>query len=75
MNLLNIVQMARNPQALINQLQNTPQMQNPMVQNALKMYQNGDSKGLENLARNLCKEKGFKVEDVKQQIMSQINMR
>ena len=75
MNLLNIVQMAKNPQAFINQLQNTPQMQNPMVQNAFKMYQNGDSKGLENLARNLCKEKEFKVEDVKQHIMSQINMR
>lgn len=71
-----IMQGGKNPQQFINQLlNNNPTMQNPMIQNAVKMYQNGDNQGLENLAKNLCKEKNLNIEDVKRQIMSQMNMR
>ena len=31
---------------------------NPMVENLINMAQNGDSKGIENFARNMFKEKG-----------------
>jgi hypothetical protein len=48
--------------------------QNPMARNALEMFQKGDSKGLEELARNLCTEKGVKPEDVFKQIKSQFGM-
>lgn len=32
---------------------------NPMGQNVMTMFQNQDVTGLENFARNLCKEKGI----------------
>lgn len=31
---------------------------NPMLNNLIQMAQKGDTKGVENFARNLCKEKG-----------------
>ena len=37
-------------------------MQNPMFQNAYKMLQRGDEKGLEQMARNICKEKNIDVD-------------
>ena len=32
---------------------------NPMVNNLMNMAKNGDNKGIENFARNICKEKGM----------------
>lgn len=47
----------KNPQqAMLQMLNNNT---NPMAQNVLKMAQNGDTKGIENFARNICKEKGI----------------
>ena len=31
---------------------------NPVLNNLIKMAQSGDSKGVENFARNICKERG-----------------
>ena len=46
----------KNPQqAMLQMLSNNS---NPMAQNVLKMAQNGDTKGIEQFARNVCKEKG-----------------
>lgn len=46
----------KNPQqAMIQMLSNN---NNPMAQNVLKMAQNGDYQGIENFARNVCKEQG-----------------
>ena len=36
---------------------------NPMQKNALQMIIKGDEKGLESLARNICKERGISVDD------------
>lgn len=61
---------------LINQMMNSPQMRNnPMAQNALNMYQNGDTQGLKNMAENLCREQGTTVEEIKNKITSQFGMR
>ena len=74
-NPLQFVQATRNPQTFLQQIMNNNQVnQNPMARNALEMFQNGDSKGLEELARNLCTEKGVKPEDVFNQIKSQFGM-
>ncbi len=63
-------------QMILNQMINSPQVKsNPMVQNALKMYQNGDTHGLKEMAENLCKENGTTAEDVKKNIMSQFGMK
>ena len=39
-----------------------------MIKNAMSMAQSGNSKGIEQMARNLCKEKGINPDDVMKQI-------
>lgn len=46
----------KNPQQMM--IQMLSNNSNPMAQNVLKMAQNGDSKGIEQFARNVCKEQG-----------------
>lgn len=65
-----------NPQQIIGQMMNNNQlMQNPMIKNAMQMYQKGDTKGLQNMAENLAKEKGMNVDDVKNNVMQQFGMK
>jgi hypothetical protein len=74
-NPLNFVQIMRNPQAFMQQaMTNSQIMQNPISRNALEMYQKGDRQGLNELADNLCKEKGINRSDFERQIKSQIGM-
>ena len=68
-NIMQMMQMIKNPQVLMQQaLQNPQIMQNPVAKNAIDMYQRGDTKGLEEIARNVCKEKGIKPEDAINQV-------
>lgn len=61
-----------NPQQILNQLMNNSQFaNNPMAKNAMQMFQNGNMKGLQNMAENLAKERGTTVDDVKNNIMQQ----
>lgn len=70
-----LMQAIRNPQAFLQQAMNNSQfMQNPISRNALEMYQKGDKQGLNELADNLCKEKGINRQDFEKQIKSQIGM-
>lgn len=46
-----------NPQQLFARFMR--QNQNPMVNNLIKMAQSGNTKELENFARNMCKEKNI----------------
>ena len=62
MNLLNIFQMAKNgnPQQFMqSMIGNSQIMQNPIAKNTIEMAQKGDMNGIEQMARNLCKEKGI----------------
>ena len=62
MNLLNIFQMAKNgnPQQFMqSMIGNSQIMQNPIAKNTIEMAQKGDMDGIEQMARNLCKEKGI----------------
>lgn len=73
MNPINIFQMmmGSNPQQLVQQMMGNNQlMSNPMIKNAMSMAQSGNSKGIEQMARNLCKEKGINPDDVMKQIRS-----
>ena len=66
----------KNPQAFIQQMMNNSQVvQNPMVRNAMEMYQKGDTQGLQAMAENLAKERGTTVDDMKSQIMAQFGMK
>ena len=74
-NVLKMLQMARNPQAFINQMMgNNQAMQNPIIRNALDMYQRGDISGINQLADNLCKEKGIDRKEIEKEILSKIGM-
>ena len=60
-----------NPQAFIQQIMNNPMA---MVQNVIGMMQKNDTKGLEEMARNLYKEKGLDIDETMQKIKSQFGM-
>lgn len=70
-----LMQAMRNPQAFKEQIiNNSSYMQNPISKNAIEMYQRGDKQGLNELADNLCKEKGINRSDFEKQIRSQFGM-
>ena len=77
MNPINIIQMmtsGNTQQAIQNIIESNPNIQNnPLAQNAMKMYQNGDTKGLQNMAENMCKERGITVDQAKQQVIGMFN--
>lgn len=65
--------MMQNPNQFMQNMANNNQiLGNPMARNALQMMQNGDSKGLEEMARNLCKERGMDADKVLQQFKNQL---
>ena len=73
MNIFQIMQSINNPQQLINQITGNKQiMSNPMIKNAVDMAQKGDSQGLEQLVRNIAKTKGVNVDEVFNQVKSQM---
>ena len=70
-----LMQAMRNPQAFMQQAMNNSQlMQNPISKNAIEMYQRGDVDGINQLADNLCKERGINRQDFEKQIMSRFGM-
>lgn len=76
MNPLQFMKAMRNPQEFMkNIMNNNDIMQNPMARNAMEMYKNGDTKGLQAMAENLAKERGTTVDDMKSQIMTQFGMK
>ena len=63
MNLMNIIQMIKggNPQQIIQQMlkDNCQFANNPIVMNMLDMAKSGDISGIEQIGRNIAKEKGI----------------
>ena len=60
MNPMQIIQMIKsgsNPQQLI--MSFLQQQNNPMANNLLQMAQNGNTSGIEQIARNICAQKGL----------------
>ena len=75
MNPMQMLQGMRNPQQFLQQMMgNRQMMSNPIIKNALGMAQNGDSNGIEQMARNLCKEKGIDADKAFESIKSQLGM-
>ena len=68
---MNFFQAFKSPQQFLqSMIGNSQIMQNPMAKNAMEMAQNGNMQGIEQMARNLCKEKGLNADDVFNQIKS-----
>lgn len=75
MNPMQMIGAIKNPQVFFQRMMNNQQvMQNPVLQNAVRMAQNGDSQGLERLARNLCQEKGVNVDEAVTMVRNQLGM-
>ena len=56
MNPMQMLQGMRNPQQFLKQMiGNSSVMNNPIARNAMQMAQKGDSKGIEQMGRKLCK--------------------
>ena len=59
-NPMQLIQAMKNPQAFMQQMMNNSQiMQNPMAKNIVDMAQKGDVAGIEQMGRNIAKEKGI----------------
>ena len=66
MNPMQIMQMMKNggnPQQMIMNMMRQQAGNNPVMNNALQMMEKGDNAGLENLARNLCKERNINPDE------------
>ena len=75
MNPLQMIQGIKNPQQFLQQIMgNNQMMQNPIIKNTVQMAQSGDAKGIERLARNLCKEKGINADDMFNQMKNNFGM-
>lgn len=76
MNPVQFVKMIRggNPQKVIFETMREQCGNNPIMKNALNMAENGDSKGIELLARNLCKEQGIDADDMVNKIKTQFGL-
>lgn len=75
MNLMQMTQAMKKPQQFLqNMMGNNQIMRNPMAKNTLEMAQKGDFQGIENIAKNLCKEKGINPDEMMNQIKKQMGM-
>ena len=77
LNLMQLMQMMRSgtPQQMIFNNLKSQAGNNPVLGNALDMAQKGDSKGLEELARNLCKTNGVDADEAIKQLKSQFGIK
>ena len=58
-----------NPMQIIQTAMNNRQyMQNPIFSNAVGMFKNNDTQGLQKLAENICKERGMSVDQIRKQL-------
>ena len=74
-NLIQLFSSIKNPQQFLQSMMNNSQiMGNPMAKNAIDMMQKGDTKGVEQMARNLCKEKGVNPDEIMQQMKEKFGM-
>ena len=53
-------------------MQNPQIRNNPMAQNAIRMYQSGDVNGLNAMANNIAKEKNIDLNQFAEQIKSRV---
>lgn len=70
-NPMQLMQLMKNPQAI---LQQAMQSGNPIIKNAIEMYQRGDKEGINQLAQNLCKERGTSYDEMVNQLKNQFGL-
>lgn len=75
MQLMQMMRSGGNPQQALINMMKRQSGNNPVMNNAIQMMEKGDSAGVEQLARNLCKEKNLNPDDVLSQIKTQFGMK
>lgn len=75
MQLMQMMRLGGNPQQALINMMKRQSGNNPVMNNAIQMMEKGDSAGVEQLARNLCKEKNLNPDDVLSQIKTQFRMK
>lgn len=56
---------------ILNKMLSDPRINsNEVAQNAVNLLRKGDSRGLQQMAENLCQQKGVTADEVKQKILS-----
>lgn len=76
MNPINLIQMMKcgNPQQIVMQMMNNPQIaNNPMAKNMIEMAKSGNLQGIEEMGRNIAKEKGIDFDKAFSDFKSQFN--
>lgn len=63
MQLIQLLRSKRNPQQFMIQMLQQNAQGNPILENALNMVNQGNYAGLEEIARNVCKEKGLNYDE------------
>ena len=59
---------------MMKNMMNQMMRNNPMFQRAMQMAQGKSQNELEQIAENLCKQRGIKIEDAKRQFSSMFGM-
>lgn len=59
---------------MMKNMMNQMMKNNPMFQRAMQMAQGKSQNELEQIAENLCKQRGIKIEDAKKQFSSMFGM-
>lgn len=59
MQLLAMIRQGQNPAGMLTQLVQNQMGGTPLGDNLIKLMQNNDTKGIENVARNLCQQRGM----------------
>ena len=72
MQLMQMMRLGGNPQQALINMMKRQSGNNPVMNNAIQMMEKGDRAGVEQLARNLCKEKNLNPDDVLSQIKTQL---
>lgn len=75
MQFMQMIKNGGNPQQIIMNMMRQQAGSNPAMNNALQMMEKGDNAGLENLARNLCKERNINPDEAFNQIKGQFGMK
>lgn len=75
MQLMQLMKNSGNPQQMIMNMMKQQAGSNPVINNALQMMEKGDNAGLENLARNLCKERNINPDEAFNQIKGQFGIK
>ena len=64
----------RNPQQAVMNLLQQQSVNNPILRNVFEMAKSGNTNGIEEMARNLAKEKGINADEAVQQIRKQFGI-